>query len=712
MMAYKSGERVLADALEVYGLNVGSGVAGQDLTTQAFMAYKTRGELQADRSHRKPMLVMRRRHRSEAQGLTRSDFESDLMLSGAKQTLLEVDQDWDMARATRHMYSLPLVQEVQEIPSKLFALKYTSKVINPFEGLPPAPVKFDQAWYHSDPVQRKKWRASLVSEWKSFEDNTVYKWVHRRKDKRRGRPIDMRWVLSYKVVGTGKPVKYKSRAVARGCLQSNKSGTSYYFGTVRHVTTRALFALAAEHGYHLHVTDIRTAFLSAPLKEEERVHLIPPPGMKELLQEMNLPGAEHCDDPNMLLLTVRSVYGLAIAPKSFGLFLQEKILSAGFVKCENSDDCLYKRYKKDSAGVTRFAAVSTTVDDLALVFESAKQMEEFKDHLRTRFGIKDLGEPDVYLGMEVSRDKEKKEIYLRHDTYLMNAFEKFKPWIVKAGMHTDKFPVMPYVVDSMDKIMDRSGAFETPAEKNKETVPYASLIGTILYHVILMEPHLSFVTNILCRYVQTHGRLHWHAALHLLCYMRGRVGHPFVIGRKTAARSVGNCLWAMTDAAFADNEDSRSTSGYIVYLYSTPIAWVSKKQRATALSTTDAEIRALTMCTKELSWIKRILTDLEIDVELPLDVFEDNSPTVCLARSTKSPNATTIKYMEVRARWCLEQERLGNIRLTHVRTDLQSADILTKAVGPTLFEPLVKMLYSPLPKEELRSSVDSDLKGK
>ena len=49
------------------------------------------------------------------------------------------------------------------------------------------------------------------------------------------------------------------------------------------------------------------------------------------------------------------------------------------------------------------------------MFECAVQLPEFKDHLRTQFGIKDLGEPDVYLGMEVSRDKDKREIYLRHD---------------------------------------------------------------------------------------------------------------------------------------------------------------------------------------------------------------------------------------------------------------------------------------------------------
>ena len=206
--------------------------------------------------------------------------------------------------------------------------------------------------------------------------------------------------------------------------------------------------------------------------------------------------------------------------------------------------------------------------------------------------------------------------------------------------------------------------------------------------------------------------MHWKAALHLLCYMRGRVGKPFVIGRRTARRSERDCLWAMTDAAFADNEDRKATSGYVVYMYSTPITWVSKKQRAVALSTTDAEIRALTMCTKELAWIARILEDLGIEVDKPLDVYEDNSPTVCLARSTKSPNATSVKYMEVRARWCLEQEKIEKIKLTHVRTDLQAADILTKAVGRTQYEPLVELLYNPLPKDELKSDVEENLMGK
>ena len=43
---------------------------------------------------------------------------------------------------------------------------------------------------------------------------------------------------------------------------------------------------------------------------------------------------------------------------------------------------------------------------------------------------------------------------------------------------------------------------------------------------------------------------------------------------------------------------------------------------------------------------------------------------------------------------------------------MQAADILTKAVGRTQYEPLVELLYNPLPKDELKSDVDDNLKGK
>jgi hypothetical protein len=74
-------------------------------------------------------------------------------------------------------------------------------------------------------------------------------------------------------------------------------------------------------------------------------------------------------------------------------------------------------------------------------------------------------------------------------------------------------------------------------------------------------------------------------------------------------------LQGFTDANFAmDLIARKSTTGILFQLFGGPISWGSKRQRATALSTTDAEIYAASEGSREAIWLKTILGELKIDV--------------------------------------------------------------------------------------------------
>ena len=49
---------------------------------------------------------------------------------------------------------------------------------------------------------------------------------------------------------------------------------------------------------------------------------------------------------------------------------------------------------------------------------------------------------------------------------------------------------------------------------------------------------------------------------------------------------------------------SHSTTGYVVFLGSTPITWVSKKQSTVSHSSTEAEYCSLASTTAELYWLR------------------------------------------------------------------------------------------------------------
>lgn len=58
------------------------------------------------------------------------------------------------------------------------------------------------------------------------------------------------------------------------------------------------------------------------------------------------------------------------------------------------------------------------------------------------------------------------------------------------------------------------------------------------------------------------------------------------------------------------------------------VCWKSRKQNCVVLSTCEAEYIALTEVCKEVIWIRRILEELDTEIELPTVIHEDNQGTL------------------------------------------------------------------------------------
>src|SRR5215510_1848659 len=64
-----------------------------------------------------------------------------------------------------------------------------------------------------------------------------------------------------------------------------------------------------------------------------------------------------------------------------------------------------------------------------------------------------------------------------------------------------------------------------------------------------------------------------------------------------------NIFYGFADAAYANQEDFKSTTRYIFIASEGAITWKSKKQTVIALSTTEFEYIALTESGKEALWL-------------------------------------------------------------------------------------------------------------
>ena len=142
-------------------------------------------------------------------------------------------------------------------------------------------------------------------------------------------------------------------------------------------------------------------------------------------------------------------------------------------------------------------------------------------------------------------------------------------------------------------------------------------------------------------------------------------------------------LQGFTDANFAmDLIARKSTTGILFQLLSGPISWGSKRQRATALSTTDAEIYAASEGSREAIWLKTILGELKIDVS-QIPIYCDSRCAISIIENPE--NHQRVKHIHTKYFFIREQQEQGVI-LRNVPTENQLADMFTKPLGKKDFE--------------------------
>ena len=139
-----------------------------------------------------------------------------------------------------------------------------------------------------------------------------------------------------------------------------------------------------------------------------------------------------------------------------------------------------------------------------------------------------------------------------------------------------------------------------------------------------------------------------------------------------------------------DSIDRNSTTGYIVKLFGNVIHWKSRKQGSMTKSSTAAEYVALSEAVSEILLIKDLLSDFNIEIDKPMNTFEDNSGAVSIARFGNFTKRS--KYIEVHYHFVNENYEKGLIDIVKVSSEKNVADILTKTLGRVRFEKLRSLL--------------------
>ncbi|GKB07659.1 hypothetical protein Tco_0835943 [Tanacetum coccineum] len=123
----------------------------------------------------------------------------------------------------------------------------------------------------------------------------------------------------------------------------------------------------------------------------------------------------------------------------------------------------------------------------------------------------------------------------------------------------------------------------------------------------------------------------------------------------------------------------KSLIGYCIFLGHALVSWKTKKQATISRSSIEAEYRSMATTTCELVWLAYLLKDLKIPVQVPVMLFCDNKATQQIAVNPCFHERT--KHLDIDCHFTRDKVQEGFLQIAYIPTNLQLADIMTKALG-------------------------------
>ncbi|XP_019157171.1 PREDICTED: uncharacterized protein LOC109153762 [Ipomoea nil] len=200
-----------------------------------------------------------------------------------------------------------------------------------------------------------------------------------------------------------------------------------------------------------------------------------------------------------------------------------------------------------------------------------------------------------------------------------------------------------------------------------------------LQYLTITRPDLSYAVNRLCQFMHSPTDEHWGLVKRVMRYVKGTLSYGLRISPSASSNihSYSDSDWASCPV------DRKSTSGFAIYLGDNLISWLSKKQRTVARSSTEAEYKALTDVSAEVTWVVLLLRELGLHSWKPATLWCDNLGATYLCANPVFHALT--KHVEIDYHFVRDKVASGDFLVNYISTIDQLADIFTKPLPAPRF---------------------------
>ncbi|CAI7815400.1 unnamed protein product [Closterium sp. NIES-54] len=304
------------------------------------------------------------------------------------------------------------------------------------------------------------------------------------------------------------------------------------------------------------------------------------------------------------------------------------------------------------------------VDDLVFATADTAGLAHVKSELHKRHTCTDLGELRSYLGLQITRDRAWRTITLTQSHMVQQVFQRFD---------------FTYSSPQATPLSTCHSLSALPSDESVEpSGPYPELVGCLMYLMTCTRPDLAYPLSILARYVAPgrHRPEHMVAAKRVLRYLCSTSSMGLVFGGRCPVVLTGHA-----DASWVDDlATQRSSQGYTFSLGSSSVSWRSTHSSSVLSSSCEAEIYAGAMAAQELRWLTYLSTDLGELPRSPPVLYVDNKAMLTLCQEHILEHR--MKHIALRYFLACELQQRGQLRLAYVASQVNTADIFTKALQP------------------------------